>query len=103
MKKCPICGAKHKGAAVCHRCGSDRSDLLELEARFQDHWEKARAALEAGDGPELWLHARRCAALCQSEPTRRLLACAALLDRRFDRALALWSCERPEATDRDPD
>lgn len=90
MKRCPVCRADLKGADVCRRCGADLSLLRNIEAAAREHYRKAHEAFLRGDWPAMRLHAREAASKCSIPETRRLLACAALLDADPSSALRIW-------------
>ena len=87
---CPTCGARLKAAAKCRRCKTDLGPLVNIAAASQHHLGIAATALAVGDFERMFRHASHSHCLRQSPRTTRLLACAALLTRRFDMAFTLW-------------
>ncbi|MFZ1641868.1 MAG: hypothetical protein WAV07_10665 [Candidatus Contendobacter sp.] len=57
MERCPVCRARFRDEAVCHRCGADLSALLVIEAEAAALEREAVALLAAG----AWIEARRAA------------------------------------------
>ncbi len=51
MERCPVCRARRKGGAVCHRCGSDLSLALAAQQRSQAWQRRAVQSLGEGDLP----------------------------------------------------
>jgi hypothetical protein len=90
LEKCPTCNANIIGKRRCHRCKTDLSPLLNIEASARDHLGKARKAFEAEDYPNMFLHARRAFSLRQTSDAYRMLACAALITGRYHTAVRLW-------------
>jgi hypothetical protein len=68
----------------------DLAPLIELEAAAADHLGKAVSAFMGGRYSEMYDHARRACRLRETPAALRLLACAALLDRRYSIAASLW-------------
>ncbi|QCQ21710.1 hypothetical protein [Desulfoglaeba alkanexedens] len=90
MKHCPVCRANLEGAATCRRCGADLSRLMDVEEAARTHYRDAREAFSRGDFAAMYAHARESAAKRKVPATRRLLACAALLNGDPAEALRLW-------------
>ncbi|MDG4552050.1 MAG: hypothetical protein P9F19_02495 [Candidatus Contendobacter sp.] len=57
MERCPVCRARFKDEAVCHRCGADLSPLLAIEAEAAAWERKAATLLATGQ----WIAARGAA------------------------------------------
>ena len=57
MERCPVCRARFRDEAICHRCGADLSPLLAIEAEAAMLEREAVALLAAG----AWIEARRAA------------------------------------------
>lgn len=90
MKHCPVCRANPGEAASCRRCGADLSRLVDVEEAARTHYRAAREAFSRGDFAAMYAHARESAAKRKVPATRRLLACAALLNGDPAAALHLW-------------
>jgi hypothetical protein len=89
MERCPTCNAKYKGTPTCRRCKTDLRPLLNIEEKSMTHYKSAAAAFAVNDFNRMFFHAKRSFSLLQTPENYRLLACSALLIRRFDTALAL--------------
>lgn len=57
MERCPVCRARFRDEAICHRCGADLSPLLAIEAEAAALEREAVALLAAGQ----WIEVRRVA------------------------------------------
>ena len=90
MDRCPTCDARYRGGQFCHRCQTDLRQILAVEEAAKYHRQQAQVALRHG----LIRKARRCAlSACElhhSPASIETLALAALVDRDFAAALALW-------------
>ena len=89
MERCPTCNSKYKGALTCRRCKTDLRPLLDIEEKSGSHYKAAAAAFVCNDLSRMFFHAKRSFSLMQTPENCRLLACSALLIRRFDIALAM--------------
>ncbi len=89
MECCPTCNAKYKGTPTCRRCKTDLRPLLDTEEKSRTHYKAAAAAFACNDFNRMFFHAKRSFSLMQTPENCRMLACSALLIRRFDIALAL--------------
>jgi hypothetical protein len=89
MECCPTCNAKYKGTTICRRCKTDLRSLLDIEEKSSIHYKSAAAAFAGNDFNCMFFHAKRSFSLMQTPENCRMLACSALLIRRFDIALAL--------------
>ncbi len=89
MERCPTCNAGYKGKLTCRRCKTDLRLLLDIEEKSRTHFKAAAAAFAVNDFNRMFFHAKRSFSLLQTPENYRLLACSALLIRRFDTALAL--------------
>lgn len=90
MKHCPTCHAEYKGKRYCHRCKMDLKPLLEIEQKARKHYRKARKALDTSNYERMYFHAARACRLYHSPETIKLLACAAVLTCRFEKAHLLY-------------
>ena len=89
MKKCPTCNAVYKGRPTCHRCRTDLSRLLALEAQGDFHIQFALHAYAQKNNHEMLHHARRAFMIRKTTVTSRLYACAAMLCGHFWLSLSL--------------
>ncbi len=89
ITRCPVCRASVAGRTDCRRCRFDLSSLRTIEAAARRHRLLARAAFRDGDILRMRRHAERAHFLHHTPESRKLLACALLLNRDFDRALSL--------------
>ncbi len=89
MERCPTCNAKYKGTPTCRRCKTDLRPLLDIEEKSRNHYKSAAVAFAVNDFNCMFFHAKRSFSLMQTPENCRLIACSALLIRRFDIALAL--------------
>ena len=55
MERCPVCRARFRDEAICHRCGVDLNPLLAIEAEAAA-WEREAVTLLAAGA---WIEARR--------------------------------------------
>jgi hypothetical protein len=90
MERCPTCKAKYKGKPVCHRCKTDLSLLIKIEKDAAMHLQKAYQAFEEGDYEDMFFNARRSCSLRQLPGGKKMLACAAILTRRYKNAITLY-------------
>ena len=90
MEQCPTCKARYRGGEVCHRCQTDLSQVLAVEQAARYHRQQARRALWHGRVHTAREHALIAGELHRSPESVEVLALAALADRDFDTALALW-------------
>lgn len=86
--RCPTCGASRSGRAQCHRCGSDLSSLLEIEARAESLLEQALEAYDDGRFHTASTLAAESARLLAQPVALCLLACARLRAGDYPGALA---------------
>lgn len=49
--RCPVCGARFRGASSCSRCGANLEPLLLLAAHAYAARQAARRALQSGNLP----------------------------------------------------
>ncbi|WP_373500015.1 hypothetical protein [Desulfococcus sp.] len=94
MDRCPACNADVRERTVCRRCKTDLSVLTAVEEQAARHAEDARCAFRSGDFSRMFLHAKRACSLRSTRESRRLLAAAALLTRRYRTAIGLWRPQR---------
>ena len=90
METCPTCGARHRGAEVCRRCGTQLRDILVLEEEGAAWVTAARVALSGGDGAVARARAARACAIHRTPAALRALALALLVERRYREALDTW-------------
>jgi len=91
MERCPTCNAGYKGKLTCRRCKTDLRPLLNIEEKSRTHYKAAAAAFACNNFNRMFFHAKRSFSLMQTPENCHMLACSALLIRRFDIALALAS------------
>ena len=72
MKHCPVCNAGYKGGGSCHRCKTDLSPLLAVEARAARYLDLALAALRRNDYTAVRRLARKSLALKSSPEAEKL-------------------------------
>lgn len=84
---CPTCGAPRQAEAVCYRCKSDLSALINLEARVDTLRAHARRCYARGWYRRAAELAREVAALEKSPEDMSLLACACLMSGDFPTAV----------------
>jgi len=89
MERCPTCNIKYQGMRTCRRCKTELGPLLDIEEESLTHYKAAVEAYSLNDFSRMFFHAKRSFSLLQTPEARRLLACAALLTRRFNLSLAL--------------
>ncbi|BBO89615.1 hypothetical protein DSCOOX_27950 [Desulfosarcina ovata subsp. ovata] len=90
MQYCPTCKALLKGNRICKRCRTDVSKALEAAEQAQAHLKLAAEAYTANRFETMLHHARRAFSLHRTRSSRRLLACAALLQGNYELALLAW-------------
>jgi len=90
MTRCPVCNARYRGKDQCHRCGMKIAPLLEIKTRAQTHFKQAIKAFCIENYDQMYLHARRANSLYQTQESIQILACAALMLKRFDEAIKIW-------------
>jgi len=90
MKKCPACHARYRGREKCHRCGMDIAPIVAIKSRAQSHMKQAKQAYCIKSYDKMYDHGRRANALYQTDESIKLLACAALMENRFEEALIMW-------------
>lgn len=95
MERCPACNADLRGRTVCRRCKTDLGLPIRVAEQAVRHLEEARRAFLAGEFTRMEFHAGRACSLRSTPASRRLLAAAALLNRRFAAATRIWRRERP--------
>ena len=92
--RCPTCRAPWRGVSACPRCGTDLAPLMGVAARAWPRREAARAALEAGRGPDACELAGAACRLHATPRGRRLHVLALLAaGRTLDAARALSAAE----------
>jgi hypothetical protein len=89
MNHCPVCKARYAGNRQCHRCKADIGRLADIENDAVSFREQAVAAYLAGDYTRMLESAGRACSLRKTPESVRLMACAALLNHRFDTAIRL--------------
>ncbi|MEW6258520.1 MAG: hypothetical protein AB1547_01290 [Thermodesulfobacteriota bacterium] len=87
MERCPVCNARYAGKRQCHRCKADLDRIVDTESAAREFQRQAISAYAAGDPPDMLRAAERSCSLHTTAESLRLLACASLLNRRFDRAM----------------
>lgn len=97
MERCPTCKAKYKGKPVCHRCKTDFSLLLQIENDAAMHLKKASRAFDEEDYDNMFFHAKRSFSLRQLPGAKKMLACAAILTRRYASAITLYNHHKRES------
>lgn len=99
MTRCPTCGARRREAApVCHRCRTDLSTVLAIEAAADRYRRGALAALAGGSAAQARACSERACALHRSADSVTVRALVALAERDFALALRLWREVRRPAT-----
>jgi hypothetical protein len=89
LKRCPACKAKYAGKSLCHRCGLELSKLTDILRQADIHLALARFAYLKNDFSEMLFHAQRALSLRRTPVTLQVMACAAMLNQKFEKALAL--------------
>jgi hypothetical protein len=83
MEKCPVCRATVTQQTTCRRCKSDLSALLKMETDALMYREQAMEAFRKKEFTQMFDHAKRSASLVGSPESRKILACAAVLVKRY--------------------
>jgi len=91
MEHCPACNAKYIGEQICHRCKTDLSPLLNVEAEAASHLQKAMEAFASNNFEQMFYHASRSCSLRRTPHNARILACASVLVGKFDKAVGQWA------------
>ena len=99
MRRCPTCGARHRGGPECHRCRTDLRRVLLIERCAAGLRQRARAALAAGCTTRARAAAERACALHRCPESLAVRAVVARRERDFALALHLWSDHRTRAGD----
>lgn len=86
MEKCPVCRAVVGDQTRCRRCRTDLSVLLQMEDQAAELRQKAMDAFQRQAFSEMFDHAKRSASLISTPESRRLLAGAAVLVKRYETA-----------------
>ncbi len=90
MEKCPVCRATVTHQTTCRRCKTDLSVLLKMETDALMCREQAMEAFKEKQFAQMFDHAKRSASLVGSPEARKLLACAAVLLKRYPLACRLF-------------
>ena len=90
MKRCPTCGARHRGDPQCHRCRTDLRQVLLIERAAAGLRHRACEALAAGRSAPAHDFAERACALHRCPESLAVRAVVALRERNFALALQLW-------------
>lgn len=91
MNKCPACNARYKNSRICYRCKTDLGPLLDIEQQALVHKQQAVSAYMSNDFTAMFFNAKRSLSLFYTPDSARLLAVAAVLEKRFDLAFFLWN------------
>ncbi|OQY57765.1 MAG: hypothetical protein B6245_15360 [Desulfobacteraceae bacterium 4572_88] len=91
MERCPTCNAKYKGSRICYRCKTDLGALLDIRQRAASRLERAATAFASEDFDQMFSHAKRACALHRTPEASKMLACAALLAKKYDDAAVSWA------------
>ena len=91
MNRCPTCNAKYLGKKLCHRCGTDIGRLVNIKQKGLNHKDNAVKAFHNQDYKAMKYHAGRSCSLYQSGDNTTILACAALMNRDFEKAFSIWN------------
>ncbi len=94
MNRCPACNARLKVKRVCRRCNTDLASLLDLKITSYTEQKKAVSAYDSGNYTAMLAYAKRSLALVYTPETAKLLAMAAILNKKYDLALAVWRTSR---------
>jgi hypothetical protein len=89
-RRCPTCTVDLDEETVCRRCGTELGEIIAVEQAAERLASQALAALHAGGLEQASSLAERALRAHRCERSVRAAALAALVTRRFDRALALW-------------
>jgi hypothetical protein len=90
MNQCPACHARYRGKEKCHRCGLEIAPILDIKMRAQFHFKQALKSFSMDDYDQMYSEARRANSLYQTRESIQMLACAALLSKRFEEAINVW-------------
>lgn len=90
MNACPVCHAAFKNKALCHRCKTDVTLLLDIEQEVRNCIIETETRAAKGDYAAMLCAAEQAQALKQSPQTDKALAYAALLNGHFERAWRLF-------------
>ncbi len=94
MEACPTCGAAYRGTSACRRCGTQFERILAAEAAGRRWAEAAETALRRQDPIMAWKCARQACQMHRTPAALRVLALAALSNRRYADALRAWEAVR---------
>ncbi len=83
MEKCPVCRATVTHQITCRRCKTDLSVLLTMETDALMYREQAMEAFKEKEFVQMFDHAKRSASLVSTPEARKLLACSAILVKRY--------------------
>jgi len=90
MKRCPACNARYRGKETCHRCGMEIAPLVAVKTRANEHYNQALRHFYMENYDKMYTHARRANSLYQTPASLQMLACAAMMDHRFEQSIQLW-------------
>ncbi|MBF0226086.1 MAG: hypothetical protein HQK76_11575 [Desulfobacterales bacterium] len=90
MKRCPACNAKYTEGQYCRRCGMDIGSLLNIKKKAEEYKQKAIDAFINGSSKEMHEYAKKCVSLLKSPANMKILACSALLNKKFKKSIYLW-------------
>lgn len=90
MERCPICNARYTGKKRCVRCKNEMEKFCKIEDMAAVCIKKAGDSFTAGDYRQMYENAERACALRRTEESAKMLACAALLTKKFDTAYNQW-------------
>jgi hypothetical protein len=90
MTKCPACNARYRGREKCHRCGMEIAPILAIKERAQSHMKQAKQSFCMELYNKMYHHGRRANALYQTGESIKFLACAALIENKFEEAIKMW-------------
>ena len=89
-ERCPTCGAPRHAEAVCYRCKTDLSSLIDVEARVDTLRAHARRCYATGWYRRAAELTREVLALERSSQDLSLLACASLMSGDFPAAIQAY-------------
>lgn len=84
MEKCPVCRATVTDQTKCRRCKTDLSVLLKMETDALMYKDQAMEAFKERQFTQMFDHAKRSASLVGTPESKKLLACAAVLVKRYE-------------------
>ena len=84
MEKCPVCRAAVTHQTTCRRCKTDLSVLLKMETDALKYRALAVEAYKKKEFTQMFDHAKRSASLVGTPESKKLLACAAVLVKRYE-------------------